>query len=108
MKYPSNLKYSLVGWAIAAGIGFGISAVSSLPFWAAFIIVAISMHINSLIAEYEDNLPSGFNNPMSEKEIKVETQKRIEQQNKKLLPYRITFWGTFILILICLVWVLCY
>ena len=100
MKYPINLKYTLFGLGIAAAIGFIISALSNLPFWAATIIVAVAMFLNGLLAEYEDNLPGGFNNPMSEGEIRFEKEKR----NKKLLPYRIAMWGVLALILI---WLLC-
>lgn len=101
MKYPINFKYTLLGLGIAATIGFIISAFSNLPFWAAFIIVAVAMFLNGLLAEYEDNLPGGFNNPMSKEEIKFQNKKR----NKKLLPYRIAIWGALALILIWLLWI---
>ncbi len=100
MKYLTNLKYTLLGLGIAAAIGLIISPLSNLPFWAAFIIVVVAMFLNSLLAEYEDNLPGGFNNPMSQEEIEFEKKKR----NKKLLPYRIALYGALALILIWLVW----
>jgi NAD/NADP transhydrogenase alpha subunit len=101
MKYSIDPKYTLFGLGIAAAIGFIISALSNLPFWAATIIVAVAMFLNGLLAQYEDNLPGGFNNPMSQEEIKREKKKR----NKKLLPYRIAIWGALALILIWLLWI---
>jgi hypothetical protein len=84
--------------AIAVIIGALISWFSSLPFWASFAIVVVAMVLNGVLAEYEDNLPGGFNNPMSEDEIKIENEKR----KKRLLPIRIVIWSVFVSILIWL------
>jgi len=73
---------------------------SDLPFWASFIIVVVAMALNGILAEYEDNLPGGFNNPMSEDEIKIETERR----KRKLLPIRIGIWVVFIAILSVFAW----
>lgn len=70
-----NLKYTAGGLAIAVIIGSLISWFSDLPFWASFAIVVVAMVLNGVLAEYEDNLPGGFNNLMSEDEIKIEKEK---------------------------------
>ena len=95
-----DLKYTAIGLAIAAIIGALLSWFSDLPFWASFIIVAVAMVLNGILAEYEDNLPGGFNNPMSEDEIKIETERR----KRKLLPIRIGIWVLFIAILAVFAW----
>jgi ribose/xylose/arabinose/galactoside ABC-type transport system permease subunit len=95
-----DLKYTAVGLAIAVIIGALISWFSSLPFWASFAIVVVSMVLNGVLAEYEDNRPGGFNNPMSGDQIKIENDKR----KKRLLPIRILIWGVFVFILTWLVW----
>ena len=95
-----DLKYTAVGLTIAAIIGALISMFSDLPFWASFIIVVVAMALNGILAEYEDNLPGGFNNPMSEDEIKIETERR----KRKLLPIRIGIWVVFIAILSVFAW----
>ena len=102
MKYPINLKYTLVGLGIAATIGLILSAFTNLPIWASIIMVAVAMFLNGLLAEYEDNLPGGFNNPMSPEEIEAEKAKR----RKRLLPWRVSFWVIFLIITISLVWIL--
>jgi cytoskeletal protein RodZ len=58
------------------------------------------MILNGILAEYEDNLPGGFNNPMSEDEIKIETERR----KRRLLLVRIGIWVVFIAILTILAW----
>jgi hypothetical protein len=95
-----DLKYTAAGFVIAAIIGALIYWFSGLPFWVSFTIVVVALLLNGILAEYEDNLPGGFNNPMSENEIKAEKQKR----KKRLLPIRLAIWGVFIGILIGLVW----
>ena len=49
---------------------------ADLPFWLAFGLAVFGMVVNGLLAEYEENLPGGFNNPMSPEEIKVANEKR--------------------------------
>ena len=95
-----DLKYTAVGLTIAAIISALISTVSDLLFWASFIIVVVAMMLNGILAEYEDNLPGGFNNPMSEDKIKIETERR----KRKLLPIRIGIWVVFIAILSAFAW----
>lgn len=95
-----DLKYTAIGLAIAAIIGALISWLSSLPFWASFTIVVVAMMLNGILAEYEDNLPGGLNNPVSKDEIKYETQKK----NKKYFLIRIGIWVVFIAIIIGFVW----
>ena len=48
---------------LAALIGAGLSAISGLAFWWAFLIVAAAILINGWVATLEDDLPGGFNNP---------------------------------------------
>ena len=86
--------------AIAGIIGALVSWFSSLSFWASFAIVVVAMVLNGILAGYEDNLPGGFNNPMSEDERKFEKEKR----KKRLLPIRIGIRVVFVLILIWLLW----
>jgi len=62
--------------------------------------VVVAMVLNRLLAEYEDNLPGGFNNPMSEDEIKIENERR----KRRLLPIRIGIWVVFGLIIIWFAW----
>lgn len=95
-----DLKYTVIGLAISAIIGALISWLSSLPFWTSFAIAILAIILNGILAEYEDNLPVGFNNPMPEDEIKVEIQRR----KKRILQIRIGIWAIFIIILIGLAW----
>ena len=95
-----NLKYTLVGLLIAVFVGYAFSTFTGIKFWASFSIVVVVMLLNGLLAEYEDNLHGGFNNPMSEEEIEIENIKR----NKRLLPMRIIIWVSFISFLGWLAW----
>jgi hypothetical protein len=100
MKKIIDIKYTIIGLSIAGIVGYIISLVSGISFWAAFIIVAVAMFLNGLVAEYEDNLPNGFNNPMSEEQIRIENIKR----KRKLLPIRILTWIVFASIVGLFVW----
>ena len=100
MSKRLDLKYTMVGLAIAGLIGALIFLFSSLPFWVSFAIVVVAMVLNGILAEYEDNLSGGFNNPMSDDEIKIENGRR----KKRLLPLRIGIWVVFISILIWFAW----
>jgi hypothetical protein len=51
---------SLIAVALLAA---GLSAVSGLSFWWAFVMVAVAVLINGFIATLEDDVPGGFNNP---------------------------------------------
>ena len=93
-------KYTAIGLMIAAIIGALITWLSKLPFWASFMIVVVAMVLNGILAEYEDNLPGGFNNPMPEDEIRAVTQRK----NKSYFTIRIGVWAIFILILIGFAW----
>ncbi len=48
---------------VVATLATGISAISGLKFWWAFLIVAGAILINGWVATLEDDLPGGFNNP---------------------------------------------
>jgi len=100
MKKIVDLKYTLRGLVIACGIGYILASFTPLPFWVAFSVVVFSMVINGIIADYEDNLPGGFNKPMSQEEIQLEKARR----RKRLFPYRLTFWIIFIVTMAFLVW----
>jgi hypothetical protein len=102
MKKIIDLKYTVIGLVVAGVIGYLFSLFAKLSFWLAFGLVVLSMVVNGLLAEYEDNLPGGFNNPMSDAEIQAEKIRR----RKKLLPYRITFWFIFILVVSFFTWLL--
>jgi hypothetical protein len=51
---------SLVAVAVVAA---GLSAISGLRYWWAFLIVAVALLLNGWFATLEDDLPGGFNNP---------------------------------------------
>lgn len=63
-------------------------------------MAAMAMFVNGIIAEYEDNLPGGFNNPMSPEEIKAENAKR----RKNLFPLRAAIWLVFSMLVLGFVW----
>jgi len=51
-------------WLVAiAAIAAGLSAVSGMTYWWAFVIVGLAVVINGCVATLEDDLPGGFNNP---------------------------------------------
>ncbi len=102
MKKIIDLKYTVIGLVMAGVIGYLFSLFTKLSFWFAFGLVVLSMVANGLLAGYEDNLPGGFNNPMTDAEIQAEKIKR----RKKLLPYRIAFWFIFILVVSIFAWLL--
>ena len=47
-------------FAVLAGV---ISALTPVPFWAAFLMSVGAILVNGLLATLEDDLPGGFNNP---------------------------------------------
>ncbi|MEA1647422.1 hypothetical protein UAJ10_00135 [Nitrospirillum sp. BR 11164] len=49
--------------AIFVGMVLMLIFVFKMPWWLAIIGTCIGFFINGLIAEWEDNLPGGFNNP---------------------------------------------
>jgi hypothetical protein len=100
MKKIVDLKYTIRGLGIACVIGYILASLTRLPFWVAFSTVVFSMVVNGLIAEYEDNLPGGFNKPMSQEEIQLEKAKR----RKRLFPYRLAFWIIFPVMMAFLAW----
>lgn len=99
MKKTIEFRYVLIGWLIAATIGYIFSVFLEMSFWVAFLMVAVSMYLNGLLAEYEDNLAGGFNNPIPEQERKG----NYEESNKKLLSLRIAVWVSFLSIIAFLV-----
>lgn len=54
---------ALIGAGIAAALAGIVSAVTRIGFWPAFLIALFAMIANGVLAEYEDNLPGGLNNP---------------------------------------------
>ena len=48
---------------VVAILAAGLSAISKMGFWWAFLIVALAILINGWFATLEDDLPGGFNNP---------------------------------------------
>jgi hypothetical protein len=48
---------------VVALLAAGLAAISGMPYWWAFLIVAGAILINGWIATLEDDLPGGFNNP---------------------------------------------
>ena len=102
MNKVIDLKYTIIGLSIAALIGYLLSLFTELSFWLAFGIVAFAMIANGMLAEYEDNLPGGFNNPMPGDEIEAEKVK----SRKKQFPLRLAFWVFFIALATILIWVL--
>jgi len=58
-------RSALIGMSFAVLAAWGLSHWTELSFWAAFAIVAGSMFINGIVAQFEDEAPGGFNNPRS-------------------------------------------
>jgi hypothetical protein len=54
---------AVIGLSAVALIALAMAHWTSLPFWAAFLIVVVGMVVNGIVAEHEDNAPGGFNNP---------------------------------------------
>ncbi len=48
---------------VVALLAAGLSSISGLKFWWAFLIVAGAILVNGWVATLEDDLPRGFNNP---------------------------------------------
>jgi hypothetical protein len=48
---------------VVALVAAGLSALSGLPYWWSFLIVAGAILVNGFVATLEDDLPGGFNNP---------------------------------------------
>jgi hypothetical protein len=56
-------RHFLIGLGIATVAALAFRALSGLPFWGCLAIAVGAMLVNGL-AEWEDNQPGGFNNPM--------------------------------------------
>ena len=96
-----NIKYLLISLSIAWGAAYIFTSLTNMSFLASFLIVAMSLLLNGLVSDYEDNLPGGFSEPLTKDElIIIERAKR----KKKAMPVRIVIWGTFILILVWFIW----
>ena len=68
-KYTFEPIPALIGLSIAALIAWGIHYFPGFSFGASLAIAVVSMLINGIVAEAEDNAPGGFNNPLpSDKE----------------------------------------
>ena len=55
--------WTAIWLAVVAALGAGLSAISGMKFWWAFLIVAAAILVNGWVATLEDDLPGGFNNP---------------------------------------------
>lgn len=95
-----DLKYTIAVLAVAGIIGALLWWFSSLPFWASLAIVVAAIVLNGILAVFEDDLPGGFNNPMSEYEKKIAKEERM----KRFLGVRIGIWVVIVLFLIWFVW----
>ncbi|WP_371186146.1 hypothetical protein [Thalassotalea maritima] len=49
--------------AIASVIAGIISYFANFNFWIVLLITLVGMFVNGIVAEVEDNMPGGFNNP---------------------------------------------
>lgn len=58
-----RVLWPTVWFFVVAALGAGLSAVSGMPYWWAFAIVAGALVVNGWVATLEDDLPGGFNNP---------------------------------------------
>jgi len=58
-----HFKDTFIGLIISAIISAIISYFSDISFWIIYPIIIIALYLNSLLLDYEDNLPGGFNNP---------------------------------------------
>jgi hypothetical protein len=54
----SLILYSIISWLIASFLHW--------EYWITFLIVVASGIITSIVAEIEDDMPGGFNDPISE------------------------------------------
>lgn len=54
-------RYLIAFLAISAGAGIAARWWLHIPFWAGFILVAICLLLNGLVAMLEDRRPKGFN-----------------------------------------------
>jgi hypothetical protein len=53
---------TIVWLLVVALLAAGLSAISKLAFWWAFLIVVGAILVNGWVATLEDDLPGGFNN----------------------------------------------
>ena len=58
-----EIKSFLISLFIASLVASIVVYFSGIPFWGALLIILVSMFINGVIAEKEDNAPGGFLNP---------------------------------------------
>lgn len=58
-----RVVWPTAGLLVVAVLSAGLSAVSGLALWWAFLVVAGALLINGWVATLEDDLPGGFNNP---------------------------------------------
>jgi hypothetical protein len=57
---PKLLAAFIVVCAVLSGL---LVWLAGMPFWGAFLIVAVALVVNGLVAEVEDRAPGGFLNP---------------------------------------------
>jgi len=58
-----SLPIPLISLALIAVIAAVVAYFSGLPFWLTFVLAAVAIFANGLLATVEDDLPGGFNNP---------------------------------------------
>lgn len=63
MKKYFDLPAFTIALVVSSLIAGTISYFSELNFWIILVIILVAMVINGFIAEAEDNVPGGFNNP---------------------------------------------
>jgi hypothetical protein len=61
-----DIRGFILGLSIAIVVAVLVSFFTHLPYWVSLGIVIFAMVANSFIAEMEDNMPGGFNNPIDE------------------------------------------
>jgi len=93
-----DFRALLLGGVIALVFAGSAAYFFDIPFYLAIVGVLIAMFLNSFVAELEDNLPGGFNNPLPGGEEEYSARKR------RLLPYRIAIWVVFFAIIAWLVY----
>lgn len=59
-----SFRHFLGGLGIATVGALILRALSGVPFWVCLVIAFGAMLVNGWLAEWEDNQPGGFNNPL--------------------------------------------
>jgi hypothetical protein len=64
-KKITSLKSFIFIWLFWALMALAVNYFSKLPYWIAFGIILFLVIVNGIVINYEDKLPSGWENPMS-------------------------------------------